>query len=136
MYIYTDNITVFRTMTFGEFILWYLSVIDSQWTDTKFTGMKLAGILIIAVGFLIVQIPTNMSNNLRMLQRYVFKMNKNVFFADYDVSAISIWIALVRNTQYDTYKWENIVKVTLFARKGCVILCRLSSFKKISDNYS
>jgi hypothetical protein len=50
-------------------IMFYISVIDAQWDSAEFTGMKLAGILTIALGFLIVLIPTNFSNALRLFQR-------------------------------------------------------------------
>ena len=49
----------------------FFLVIDAHWDGAEFTGMKLAGILTISLGFLIVLIPTNLSNALRVLQRYV-----------------------------------------------------------------
>ena len=49
--------------------IFYILVIDAHWDGAEFTGMKLAGILTIALGFLIVLIPTNFSNTLRLFQR-------------------------------------------------------------------
>ena len=51
-------------------------MIDVKWYGAEFKGMKLAGILTIALGFVIVLLPTNLSKTLRAITRYFRKTLK------------------------------------------------------------